>query len=63
MNELARIWAQRQLELARRAELERLAGEVRQGFALIEPMRKAAEERRKAGLRMPGADGFVMVTL
>lgn len=61
MNPLARAWAEREARRQARADLRRLAEDVRQSFAEVEPLRREAAKRRKANMRQDGPDGFVMV--
>ncbi|MGL6208711.1 MAG: hypothetical protein ACRC14_02635 [Paracoccaceae bacterium] len=61
MNPLAEMWAHRRLEQFHRAELRRLAEEVRESNASMAPLIAEANARRKANMRQDGPQGFVMV--
>lgn len=54
---LARMYAKRRMEILQRREMGQLAAELRRLNKETEPLRKLAEERRKAGVR---GEGFVM---
>lgn len=62
MNELARLWAVRELERHERRLLQRQAQELRQQFDELGPMIRAARERQQADMRQNGPTGFVMMT-
>lgn len=61
MNHLAMTWAKRRLQQLERAELRRLAIDLRAKQAELAPLIKAANDRRKTNMRQDGPEGFVMV--
>lgn len=61
MNPLAAMWARREHERQQRAELVRLARELRESQIALAPLLAAANARRRANERQDGPSGFVMV--
>lgn len=61
LDPLARMWAEHRLKVLQARidnyEIRRLAKEIRRQNEELAPLRKLAEERRKAGVR---GEGFVM---
>lgn len=61
-NPLAAMWLKREQERLFRRDLAQTARELRELNREAEPLRKAANQRRKERMRQDGPTGFVMVT-
>lgn len=59
-NPLALMWARRQIERLQRAEIRRMAADLRDQQRELELLRRERERRRKEAMRQDGPTGFVM---
>lgn len=62
MDFLAMKYIERQVEKLERRELRRIAKEIRDGQARLQPLFKKHRAAKKARMRQDGRKGFVMVT-
>lgn len=60
-NPLVLAYLERELVRLQRIELRRLARDLREQQALLEPLQKEVAARRKANMRQDGPHGFQMV--
>ena len=61
MDPIARLWAERQLQRLERAKLRKLIIDLREQQDALQPLIKAAADRRQRNMRQDGPTGFVMV--
>lgn len=62
MNDLARMWAEREAERRDRRALVKLIKEVNEAQAKMRPIVQENLARRRARMRQDGNSGFVMVS-